>query len=78
MTSFGSFFFLFLFLSATLVAFTPDAGVSLDSLKSLLSLCCFFFLFFLALLEGSGLVEVDVEVEAGPLPPDLSPQFIAP
>ena len=57
---------------------TPEAGVSLDSLESLLSLYCFFFLSFLALLENSGLVEADVGVEAGPLPLDLSLQLTAP
>ena len=81
MTLLGSFLFLLLFFSPASVTLTSEAGVSLslDSLESLLSLCCFFFLSFLTFLEGLGLVEADAGVEAGPLEVlELSPQFTAP
>ena len=78
MTSLGSFFFLLFFLSPTLVALTPEARMSLNFLESLMFLCCFFFLSFLALSEDSGSVEADAGVETGALSLDSSPGLIAP
>ena len=80
MISLMSFLFLLFLLPPTSATLTPEAGVveSLGSLKSLLSLCCFFFLLFLAFSEGLGSVKADAGVEIGPLPRDLSPQYIAP
>ena len=60
-------------LALTSVVFTPVAGVieSLSSMDCLLHLCCFFFLSFLALLEG-----LDSWVEAWDLEAlELSLQF---
>ena len=79
MTSSTSFFLLFL--SPTLATLTLMAGVVellefSKSLESLLSLCCFFFLSFLVLVEGSeSWVEVNTEALKAV---KLSPQFIAP
>ena len=80
MTLLGSFLFLLLFLSPTSVTLTPEAGVFLDFLESLLSLCCFFFLSFLALSEGSeSWVEADTRVEAELLEAlESSPQVTVP
>ena len=77
MTSLMSFLFFFL-LPPNLAVLTPVIRVveSLGSLESLLFLCCFFFLFFLALLEDSkSWVEVDIEALKAL---ESSPQFTAP
>ena len=72
----------FFFLPPTSALLTSVVGMeeSLDFLESLLSLCCFFSLFLLALSEDlESWVEVDMGVDAGPLEAlESSPQFTTP